>query len=67
MKEEQDINFVKLLQDIHLIAYKIVLSIEASFARFIRTEARANGDIVCPTNLRRDSFSDAALDNKIWP
>ena len=39
--------------------------IEASFVRFIRTKARANGDIVFPTNLCHDS-SVAALDNKIW-
>ena len=58
---------MELLQDFHLIvAYKIVLSIEASFARFIRTKARANSDIVCPTNLRHDTFSVAALDKKIW-
>ena len=58
--------FVEMLQDFHLIvAFKIVLSIEASFVRFIRTKARANGDIVFPTNLCHDS-SVAALDNKIW-
>ena len=57
---------VKLLQDFHLIvAYKIVISIEASFARFIGTKARANGGIACPTNLRHDIFSVAALDNMI--
>ena len=55
---------VKLLQDFHLIvAYKIpvVISIEASFARIIRTKARANSDIVCPNNLRHDTFPVAAL------
>ena len=58
---------VELLQDFHLIvSYKIVLEIiEASFARFIGTKARANGGIACPTNLRHDIFSVAALDNKI--
>ena len=39
--------------------------IEASFARFIGTKARANGGMACPTNLRHDIFSVAALDNKI--
>ena len=42
-----------------------ILSIEASFARFIGTKARANSDVVCPTNLRHDMFSVASLDNKI--
>ena len=39
--------------------------IEASFARFIGTKARANGGIACPTNLRHDIFTVAAIDNKI--
>ena len=59
---------VELLQDFHLIvAYNILDSpfIEASFARLIGTKARANGGIACPTNLRHDIFSIAALDNKI--
>ena len=57
---------VELLQYFHrIVAYMIVLSIEASFAKFIGTKARANSDVVCPTNLRHDIFSVAALDNKI--
>ena len=57
---------VELLQDFHLIVgLQDSPFIEASFARFIGTKARANGGIACPTNLRHDIFSVAALDNKI--
>ena len=55
---------VELLHEFHLcVSYKRVLSIEASFARVVGHQARANGDIVCPTNLRHDIFTVAALDN----
>ena len=47
--------WVIFLQEFHLIvAYNIFLSNEACFARSIGTKARANGDIVCPTNIPRD-------------
>ena len=55
---------VELLHEFHLgVSYKRVLSIEATFARVIGHQARTNGDIVCPTNLRHDIFTVAALDN----
>ena len=55
---------VELLHEFHLcVSYKRVLSIEASFARVVGHQARANGDIVCPTNLRHNIFTVAALDN----
>ena len=57
---------VELVHEFHLIvSFKRVLSIEASFARIMGSKAKANGDIVCPTNLRHDIFTVAALDNKI--
>ena len=59
---------VELLHEFLLVVdygYKIVLSIEASFARVIGTKAKANGDIVCSTYLRHNISSVAALGNKI--
>ena len=35
------------------------ISIETSYARVTGTEAKAHGDVICPTNLRYDIFSVA--------
>ena len=36
---------------------------EVCFAQAIAQQTRKNADIVCPTNLRRQIFTVAALDN----
>ena len=51
---------MELLHEFHLgVSYKRVHSIETSYARVTGTEAKANGDVICPTNLRYDIFSVA--------
>lgn len=45
------------------VSYKRVLNIEVSVAHVIAQNARANSNIVCPTNLRQHIFTVAALDN----
>ena len=57
---------VELLHEFHLgVSYKRVHSIETSYVRVTGTKAKANGDVICPTNLRYDIFSVATLGNKI--
>ena len=51
---------MELLHEFHLgVSYKRVHSIETSYARVTGTEAKANGDVICPNNLRYDIFSVA--------
>ena len=45
------------------VSYEKVLSMEVCFAQAIAQQTRKNADIVCPTNLRRQIFTVAALDN----
>ena len=53
---------MELLHEFHLgVSYKRVHSIETSYARVTGTEAKANGDVICPTNLRYDIFSVAEI------
>ncbi len=45
------------------VSYKRVLTIETGYAQASAERARANADIVCPSNLRYKIFTVAALDN----
>ncbi len=55
---------VELLHQYCLSAsYKRVLTIEIGYAQATAERARANADIVCPSNLRHKIFTVAALDN----
>ena len=55
---------VELLHEYSLsVSYKKVISIETGFAQAIGDQTKADGDIVCPSNLCRDIFMVAALDN----
>lgn len=45
------------------VSYEKVLSMEVCFAQAIEQQTRKNADIVCPTNLRWQIFTVAALDN----
>lgn len=45
------------------VSYKRVLTIEIGYAQATAERARANADIVCPSNLRHKIFTVAALDN----
>lgn len=57
----------KLVQLLHKyalsVSYKKVLTIEVSFAQAIADQTKNNADIVCPSNLRQNIFTVAALDN----
>lgn len=62
--ETRSKKLVNLLHKHNLtISYEKVLSIEARFAQAIAQQTRNNADIVCPTNLRKQIFTVAALDN----
>ena len=55
---------VKLLHKYSLsVSYNKVLSIETSFAQAIADRTKINADIVCPTHLRKQILTVAALDN----
>lgn len=45
------------------VSYKRVVTIEIGYAQATAERARANADIVCPSNLRHKIFTVAALDN----
>ena len=68
-KLHSDTTSKKLVQLLHencpSVPYKRVLHIEASFARSIAEQAKANSNIVCPSNLKQHTciFTVAALDN----
>ena len=62
--ETRSKKLVNLLHKYKLtVSYEKVLSMEVCFAQAIAQQTRKNADIVCPTNLRRQIFTVAALDN----
>ena len=63
--ETRNKKLVQILNKLALsVSYGKVLTIEHNFAHAIARAARNNGDRVCPSNLRRNIFTVAGLDNK---